>query len=388
MGVGAVQPFLRTYWAETFTGVQVAWILASVYFSFSFFLLVNFATVGRLGLPLAIFLGAVGYFLFASAVAWVTSYQLLVAAAVTWGFSASLLWSGSASYVLDLSASASYGRSSQRLYLATRSGVVIGVLTYSILVGVAATHGLRWLAVSATAAAVVLVAFLPHPPVESSGRGGPGLLETARTMLAGQGPLVSLFLFLGAWISGIFHYLFVAYVADEIGAPWVVLATFPFYVAGASANLWVGSLSDRVGLRWVYAICFGGGAVGLAALAGVGLIGGMDFGVPRWALGAAIAVGSALAGQELAAVETLGMSWVGDHTSHGGRVRAYGMTFSAMDLGIATSVLAAAYLSEAVTAVSTLLVFAGLSLSCVGLSMIVRPGARAAGVRLRRRSES
>jgi MFS family permease len=374
-GMGALEPFLDDYWRGAWAdgSLRAAWVLATVYLSFASFRFFSSYVLGVVGQGGAIVIGAAGYAAFAGLVAVTGSFPLLAAAAVGYGFAAACVWSGSANYVLDVSPGDGYGRSSQRLYLAARGGILIGVLGYGALVALGLGWALPAIAAAACAAAAMIVLGLPTATHDEGREGGGGFWREFRALAGGEGALVACFLFLGASVLGLFIYLFVTYTVDSLGRFWVAVVTFPFFVAAVPANLWAGSLSDRVGRRWLFAAGFASGAAGMLMLAGAGrLAPGAGGGAPLLAVGLIVA-GSLLMGVQAAVVPTVAMAWVGDRTGRGRRARTYGMTFAANDLGVAAAILGSAYLAKAASAGWALAAFAAVSVVCAGLSFLVRP---------------
>jgi MFS family permease len=374
VGTGALQPFLKVYWQDVWpASARAAWILATVYLSFGVFRFFSAYTVERMGLEASIFLGAAGYVGFAAAVAWIESFPALLAVAAAWGFAASLFWSGSASYVLDASSPGRYGRASQRMYLAARAGVILGVLIHSVLMVHSTRLALPIFAGAAALVGALAVVRLPRPTTHVAPERSDGFWQVARRLLAGEGALVGLFLMAGAAVYGFFLSQFVAFSKKGLGDSWWVMwVNFPFFLSAWAANLWTGSLSDRIGRKWLFLAGFAVGAVGLATLAGAGLILPAATGGAKAGAAALIVVGSILMGLQFAIVPTVAMAWVGDHTSHGDRTRAYGMTFTARDMGVGGSILAAAYLAGAFSLVWTAAAFAAASAVCAGLSLFLR----------------
>jgi MFS family permease len=345
-----------------------------VYLSFAFFRFMSAYTVERLGQPLSIFLGAAGYLGFACAVALIGDFYVLCAAAVLWGLAASLFWSGSASYVLDWSQPGEYGRSSQRMYLGARTGVILGVVIQSAFI-VRDAYGALVVFAAVTALAGTLAAVgLPRPDVHVARRDGGGLWPAFRALAGGEGALVALFLLFGAAVYGFFLALFVSFAKRSLGDSWWVMwVNFPFFVAAGFANLWSGSLSDRIGRRLVFLMGFASGASGLVMLAGAACMLPSESGAALAGAAGMILCASIFMGLQFATVPTVAMAWVGDHTDPGDRTRAYGITFAARDVGISGSILAAAYLENALSLAWAAVAFAAGSAVCAGLSLLIHP---------------
>jgi len=337
----AMQTYSRPFLVDGgFSHIQAAGILAIVYATLGIFRLVaverilrrfggKTAALGVLGYAqFAAVVGLVGYAVVSKRLSPGAGYGILVGSAVLFGLGGSLLWGGSIQITLDDSARSRYGRSTQYLYVATQTGVLLGLVAMDWLLS--RTIGARivfpvWVAAALAGAVLIYNAGKDvAPPVALQATKG---LKELRVLWL---PVV---MALSGFGLGIMYSMLNVYAKDLKGLEWMGRITMPFFVMAMLTNFWAGRLSDSIGRGRTIAAGFAAGALGMMIPVAV-----------RSAAAGAVAAG--LLGVMSALVVTSAVAWVGDMTAKGARTRLYGKVFCGSDFGAVIAIVTGGVLAQ------------------------------------------
>ena len=264
MGVGAIQPYLKPYLEDLngWSGPKSAWVLGSVYLSGIFAQFVSVTMVRMFGPRLTVIIG-LG---FCTAFSWLivlhpTSFPLLLAFGVIWGWGASCLWVGGPSIVLDNADEKTYGSASSVLHASVFFSQGLGVL---VLGWIASEYGRPKLFIVAAVISIIanVISFgLPRARAKVE---RVSLLEGMKVLCSWQGLIVSILMLSSSFGFGILLGNLSSSVAEarqDFGS--VGTLTLGFYIARLVLGWAAGPLSDRFGRAPLLVFGYGSAAVGL-----------------------------------------------------------------------------------------------------------------------------
>ena len=350
-GVGATQTHLRDYgMALAARGGELTrlvfgeqgWnltplLVATIYLVFAPSRLLGVWVISRLGRTWTIRIGAALYLVLTVTLYARHSVWLVLAGCATIGVGAGLLWTASATHVLDQATRKRYGFFSAVLHLLTRCGMALGTFVLGALVERHGYFGHSFfpfgVSICGGAAAVGLAMLLRSPPVQVRAP------TRARVIEALQRPgvrKVGALLFLAVLGYGLLlsHVLSVVRkFFQNAGVPWLACA---YFVSGLIFVHVGGWLSDRIG-RWP--VLLGSYACGGVSMA---LFAEFTPEASPWLPAAAMF----LLGVPFGAVPVASMAWVGDVADPRDRPLVHAVTFFWRDLGVVTAAVLTLWLGR------------------------------------------
>jgi len=356
MGAGAQQQFLIPYLRENIGlgAMKASALLSSVYISITVWRVFIGYTMELLGTFRSILFGSLTYTAFAATIFLTDRFEIMLIAAIVWGWGAASMWIGSSNRVLDVTGSGRYGFSTGLFYLCTHIGFTIGLV---ILGNVGSMWGSRW--IYGAASAITLIGNLAMFSISKVeyGREKPDFRKVLSVLKGRKAKVVSFLQFSSSISFGILLSVFADFITEEYGFGYLYKITILFYISRGVLSFTGGTISDRLGRASAFFWAF--------FLSGIGLLTAAVWESPIGAGLAALALGL-----QNGLVPTISMAFVGDVAEKGKRYMVLGAIFLWRDIAVAIGILFGQYLRIVFRDFSSsFLTFSAIFIACALVSV-------------------
>jgi len=366
LGAGAQQAFLLPYLGgfTSWTDLQRALVIATVYFSMTIFRLGNVYLLRGWPQWLCTLAGSLMYALFTAAMVliyFVRSYPLALLAAFVWGWGGAAMWMGTTMQILALTDRARrHGTGMGVLYATTHAGWLLGVVVLGVIFE--AVQSSRPYLLYAAALGFTLIGngvllFMPRlrEPLPEM----PTWSSLVAIMSHAKARIAAFLLFAASLAFGLMLGVFTDFVKAEHGAQWLWITTLFYPLARLVLSFTSGVLSERVSHGTVLALGFFGGAAGMVAP----MLTNHPAGLAFTALMLGLLNGS---------IPVVSTAMIGDSADRARRPLAYGAMFTWRDLGVVVAVVVGKLLGITTDNIALVFeVFAAAFFGCGAISLIL-----------------